>query len=293
MSGYKTDCPQCGGLNYYYTPHNEFGYCFSPECGYHSRTEYKNYEPVRSEKREEIRQFYLKMTQYYHSCLTREMRQFLYQRGYTDQLIDQKLIGYCPPGKSHLYRDSIAKEAGIANTQGEGFLKDRIIFPYICSYNPLTITDLRGRRIKQEGIKYLSPYGGDYKRWSDYPYNCYLHKKSKLIITEAEIKADIGLVHGYNIMGLPGMTQWKRGFIPLDNQEIIVCFDNQQQGYKNVVAAIKKLNTKLCDFKIATLPLLGAEKAEIDTFIPKYGRVLFDSVINAALPFNQWLALQR
>jgi hypothetical protein len=292
MSGYKTECPQCGGLNYYYTSHNDFGYCFSPTCGYYSRAANTQTEKKRSNKRDDIRQYYTKLTNYYHSCLSKEHRQFLYSRGYTDELIERKLIGYCPPGTSHLYRDDIAKEAGLVTANSEGFLKERIIFPYICTFNPLRITDLRGRKTQGNGIKYLSPYGGDYKRWSDYPYNYYLHTSKRIIITEAEIKSDIGLLHGYSIVGLPGMTQWKSGFIPRDNQEIVVCFDNQRE-YRNVIEAIKRLNKHLCEFKVATLPLFGEQKAEIDTFIPKYGKDLFDNIIQNALPFNKWLALQR
>lgn len=294
--GYNAECPVCPSDHaFYYTPHNNFGYCFA--CGYKTtNSDYTQIELERSPRLEEIREYYSKMTMYYHSSLTKKALDYLYSRGYTDHFIKEKMIGYCPTGVSHLYSAEIASLAGLAKKDGSGFLQDRITFPYIVSHAPFFVSDIRGRALSKQEVKYLSPHGYNYTRGSDYLYNHYLMNMpsdatGRLLLCESEIKADIALLYGFNAVGLPGMTVWKRGFIQREDQEIIICFDNQKHNYEKVQDSIKKVASRLSSVKVATLPLYG-DKSEVDTFIPKYGKELFAVIINNSLRYEDWLRLQ-
>lgn len=294
MSGYNTECPACHELSYYFTPHNNFGYCFRPSCGYYCGSDITSARIItRSKYKEEIRAYYTKMSHYYHSCLTKEAEQYLLNRGYTLELIQKKKIGYCPPGKSHLYKGIIPQEAGLSLKNGNGFFADRITFPYIV--NDTEISDIRARYItkKREEVKYKSPYNSYYQRWSDYPYNYYLHNNQKLLLTESEIKADIAVSLGYACIGLPGMNIWKSGWVIKDTQEVTIVFDNQRRNYNQVQKSIENAANHFTNVKVAVLPLLGKDKAEIDTFVLEQGKDFFDMVIRNAIPYESWRKLQQ
>jgi len=283
--GRKTDCSSCGGDNFYITDHNGFGYCFN--CGYYSSsTQNISYIPKRSEVIPEIRDFYARMTSYYQSCLTKSARDWLYTRGYTDTNIGHLRIGYCPEESSILYRSSIARESGLA-VDGRAFFANRITFPYIT--DSTTISDIRARSLVQDVIKYKSPLGSAFTRGADYPYNYFLRKHSSIIITEGEIKAGIAYQHGYSALALPGMNSWRSGFQQQPKQEVIVVLDTQPEDRYNIVRATINIASKLNQCKIATLPILGRKKMDIDTCILEHGKELFDQAIQSALPFERWI----
>lgn len=289
--GYKTTCPKCGGDNFYITPENGKSYCFSPSCNYYKNeyTETKE-ERIRSDYIDDIRAFYNKAAQYYHSALDKRALQYLYKRGLTDDTIQQLKIGYCPKGKSPLYTGTIPEEAGLS-INGAAFLADRITFPYM--YTNEIITEIRGRAITETTIKYLSPRKSAYYRGADYPYNYHMRNAQKIILTEGEIKADLAVQTGYATMALPGMGTWKSGFKQQPDQQVIILFDSQSNNTRDTRAAIIKASQQLDEPLIATLPLFGEKKMDIDQFILTYGKIGFDTVVNSALSFNTWKRLQR
>jgi len=292
---YKTTCPSCGHISLYVTPHNGMGHCFRPVC---KHTEFNGSvarkERVRSDNVPEIRQIYKEAAWYYHSSLDEKARAYLHQRGFTDKTIEELQIGYAPVGMLPLYRDPIAKEAGIATTKHEAFLGDRITFPYFKDAN--TITDIRGRAIDpNEELKYKSPFGDVIFRGAIYPYNYHLNASQHIIIAEAEIKADIAYQLGYAAMGLPGIGSWRPGFVQNEKQRVTIVFDNESnpETQRSVIAAVRKVAGELIKPYIAVLPIFdGEKKAEIDTFVNKYGGALFSSVIDNALTFKEWNRLQ-
>lgn len=294
---YKTICPACNHNSLYVTPHNGFSYCFREVCHYmehNGKQHIKKRE--RSDHVDEIRALYNKAAKYYHASLDKRARDFLLSRGFTDQTIQKLMIGYAPIGKSPLYRNKVAKEAGIASADNTAFLGDRIVFPYF--KNNDTITDLRGRSLDpDEELKYLSPYGSAFYRGAIYPYNYHLAQNSKrIILTEGEIKADIAVQIGIPTIAIPGITNWRKGFIQNDNQKVIIVFDTESNPdtQLNVVAAIRKISLELYQPMIAVLPILDNDKkAEIDTFVNKYGADLFKKIIDNALTYEQWNRLQR
>jgi hypothetical protein len=295
MQSYKTTCPTCGHETLYVTPNNGMSHCFRASCKHTEfNGEVKRKERIRSDNVQEIRAVYKEAAWYYHSSLDTKARSYLHTRGFTDKTIEDLQIGYCPDGMLPLYRDSIAKEAGLATAKHEAFLGDRITFPYFKDAN--TITDIRGRAIDPNvELKYKSPFGDVVFRGAMYPYNYHLRNNRRIILAEAEIKADIAYQLGYAAMGLPGIGSWRSGFVQEPNQEIIIVFDNESnpETQKSVIAAVRKVAKELIGVKVAVLPIFGDEKkAEIDTFVNQYGGKLFDSIIDNALSYPIWNQLQ-
>ena len=288
---YRTTCPVCGGDNFVVTPSKGFSYCFN--CTYHIN---ENTAPIVKEMSaqvEDIRHLYTQAAIYYHTSLDKRAHIFLQQRGFTDNTIQDLQIGYCPPGISPLYKQNIAKEAGLTSFDNTAFLGDRITFPYF--NEPGIVTDIRGRAIDTLAEpRYLSLLGGSYFRGAIYPYNYHLRYNAKqIIITDGEIKADISCQIGYATMALPGIGTWRDGFIENEDTEYILLYDNQRANYFHVQAAIVRTAKRFKSIKIATLPLLGKDKQDIDSFILNHGVPLFKTVIEAALPFQDWYVLQR
>jgi len=295
MKSYKAECPKCHHHSFYVTPSNGVGYCFRASCSYLERNGSNVIrEKRRSDNVTEIRQRYYDLARYYHSCLDKKATKFLHSRGLTDKTIQERLLGYCPRGNNPFYNDEIAHEAGIAVSK-EAFLADRVIFPYFKNSN--TITDLRGRALdKDTELRYKSPYGGAYYRGAIYPYNYHIVKSArKVLLTEGEIKSEIAIQTGYPTMSIPGISSWRKGFIQDDDQQVVIVFDNERNPdtQLDVISAITRISKELIDPFIAVLPLYNENKAEIDTFIDKYGAGLFKSVIDNAIPYTTWLRLNE
>lgn len=296
MKSYKTTCPACNHESLYVTPDNGMAYCFREVCHY---TVFNGVAKKRERKRSDnvisIRAVYKEAAWYYHSSIDTKVRQYLHIRGFTDKTIQDLQIGYCPKGMLPLYKDPLAIEGGIATVKGEAFLADRITFPYFKNVD--TITDIRGRSIDpNEELKYKSPFGDIIFRGAIYPYNYHLHTHKKLLLAEAEIKADIAFQLGYAALGLPGISSWRPGFIQEDGQEITIIFDNESnpETQRNVIAAVRRIAGELIKPKIAVLPIFeGEQKAEIDVFINKHGGALFASIVDNALEYKDWNSLQR
>lgn len=294
MAGYKTDCPNpsCSGKNFYVTPDNGFGYCFN--CQHSERdSDHKDSPKTVSTNVEAIRTLYTQAARYYHSALDKDAYAYLTQRGFNDKTIKDLQIGYCPTGKSPMYKGIIAKEAGLTTYDQSAFLANRITFPYLSEDG--TVTDIRGRSLDPlDEQKYRSLLGSSYYRGALYPYNYHLHTTARrIILTEGEIKADIAYQLDYPTMALPGMNIWRSGFKPDANKEYILLYDTQRMNYHNVQSAIIKTAQRITGIKIATMPLMGKEKQDIDTFILTYGKAAFEMVINSALDFDVWYSLQR
>jgi len=288
--GYKKECPVCHKGNFWVTEDNGMRYCFN--CKYVEHDHNVNYQPpAPSEHIDEIRGLYTQAAYYYHSSLDTKGRDFLHDRGFTDQTIDTLQIGYCPTGMNPMYRSAIAKEAGLATQAHTAFLGDRITFPYFCDHT--TVTDIRARAMSPNAdLIYKSPYNGSTFRGAIYPYNHHLTDTDQpIILTEGEIKADIAVQFNYPAIALPGINAWRKG-IRLDRTYIIL-FDSQREHIKEVRNAITHVASQLTNPLVATLPLLGDQKQDIDGFILKYGISLFNAVVDAALPYETWRELQR
>lgn len=291
-SGHKENCPECGGHNLYVTPHNGLAYCFN--CGYRNgRSQGGNAFTSNPEVIEEIRDFYGKCVSYYVSCLSGAALTYLRERGISDSVIQQRRIGFCPDTHHSLYDLPIAKTAGISSGRNS-VLHGRIIFPYIA---PTTgaIVDMRGRALDDESVKYKGPFGSAYVRGADeWPYGAEISADS-FLLTEGEIKAIVATQHGFPTIGLPGINTWKWRVRELSAKSVTVVFDSQRSSTVNeaVYQAIDKLASKLESCKVATLPLMGREKMDLDEFVLTKGLHELKLVLDKALPYETWAKLLR
>lgn len=278
---YKTTCPNCGKSNLWVTESNGKRFCFN--CSYFERNNNSEVVLVRSPNLLSIRELYTEIAQYYHSCLDTPQLKYLEERGIAEQTVKDLLIGYCPQKNHVLYIGELAKDAGIGY-DGNPFLGNRIIFPYW--YDGM-ITDMRGRLFSGEGDTYKSPFHSAYYRGADYSYNDKLSITEEVIITEGEIKPIVPSQNGLDVRALPGIRS-NRLITLHPKQKSIICFDNQRNNRRELLNAIKQLANKLQNVYVATLPLFGEIKQDIDGFILKYGFDAFMKVIKAALPFDTW-----
>lgn len=286
---YKTTCPTCNKHNYYCS--EVMCYCFN--CGYWQSINGVIAEKKRANNIKDIRALYTIVADYYHSNLQKEHEHYLYNRGFTREDIKKLKIGYCPIGKSNYYVSATAKDAGLANKDHTAFLGGRLIFPYFNKSG--YVTDLRGRAFGSSDQKYLSPYHSAYYRGADYPYNfkdAVKEQNKTIIITEGEIKAAISTKYGFPAIALPGMLTWRIGYTPKEDINHIIVLDNQRDQRKQIQKAITRLSKKLENVRVATLPLYGENKQDIDSFINSYGIDEYALVIDNAVMYDEWLEYQ-
>lgn len=276
----KIQCPNCGGKNFYITEHNGLGYCFN--CAYTERSSETREIIKPSQNIPTFREIYTELTSYYHSCVDTHARAYLHARGITDSMIDTFKIGYCPLSSHTLYMHPLSTEAGIA-IDNKPVLSDRIVFPYWMADK---VCDIRGRAINESKYKYLSLHKRGIYRGAILGFNA-TPVTDVDIITEGEIKAIVGSLSGYTIRALPGIRSPRRTSIFTSNKQII-CFDNQKSNRYDIYNAIHKLAERLPNPFVATLPLRGKDKQDIDSYILSYGIESFQSVIKGAISYNKW-----
>ncbi len=290
-SSYRETCPQCGGHNFVVTPHKGFSFCFN--CSHKVSDHTFKHKPItRSKYKDEIRAYYSACADYFHSCLQSEHRAWLVKRGFTDTSIEKYKLGFCPNGMHLLFKASIGQEAGLVTKDAQCTLADRIIFPFIVEDE---VTDLWGR--DYTGLaeaKYKGPYGSSFTRWADFPY---MHDEGAyaqtVIVTEGLIKAAIANEHGFSCIGMPGTLTYRSGFKQMAGQKIVICYDNQVAHRLELKHAIIKLADRFYKPKVATLPLRGNDKQDIDSFILHYGTQAFKRCVDGALEIETWKTLVR
>ncbi len=289
----KQDCPSCGCNDYTLTEDNGFGFCF--QCGYKeqdNQTEVK--KPERSKYKKEIRAFYTEVTEYFHRCLydNYEALKYLYFRGITDDTIEELKLGFIPRGNHPLCKLPECLEAGLTKDGVSWMLGNRVSFPFFVTEDKVKqVCDIWGRSIDPScnpKYRYLAPNHSAYQRWADYPYLVDTgHRDQTVVITEGIIKPILPYQEGMSTIGFPG-TLSRRKFTPYQKQKVVICFDNQVKNRRQLVAAIKKQAERYSNPYVATLPLRGKEKQDIDSYIQDYGISEYRKIIDNALPYREW-----
>ena len=287
MQAYKTECPQCHGGNFYITPENGKRYCFN--CAYFESDGVFT-APHRAQDINGIRQFYTEIADYYHSCLTPDHISYLNRRGISDNSIEKFKLGFVPQSTHILYNDSVAVESGMVTEKRAPFLANRIVFPY---YVNSTVTDFRGRFVGEHEVKYLSPKGSSYYRGADYAFNHAALESQKVVITEGDPKAIVSEQLHVPTISIPGILSIRPQVKQRAGQTFIACFDSQIEHMYDVIRAIQRLASMVESLLVATLPLCGFDKMDIDTFILLKGAEAYKRVIDRALPYNTWVKLIR
>lgn len=298
-------CPSCSSSDGFgYTEDTKSGYCFV--CGYSERDSSQKNRPLivrkRSKFKKEIRQFYKEVSKYFHQCLFnhKPAMEFYSRRGILDQTVLDLELGWIPRGKHPLCKLPEAYEAGLTRDHNTWFQAERVSFPFVVTEMGETeYTDLWARSIDPNcdpKYRYIGPNHSAYYRWADYPYLYDEGIEEEVVVTEGLIKAVLPFQHKKELhtgtVGFPG-TLAKRRFEPIKGQKIIICFDNQINNRYYVNEAIKKKIAELQAFNpfVATLPLRGKEKQDIDSYILNYGVDEYNKVIRGALPYKEWLLL--
>lgn len=299
--GWKVVCPQCTGKDCWVTLDNGTGFCF--ECGAQYAIGENKFQRPKQEVREldvpGIRHLYDTAVDFYHDCLTPDHLEFLERRGIDRSDVDTFMIGFCPTGNSPLYHSPLAQDSGIVDYAGSPWLANRIVFPYFAEGHA---TDLRGRSTDGTDPKYKSLPRHAMSRGAWYPFNyerAYkLARKSKtVIVTEGEIKAIVADKFGHAAVAFPGMLSLRPGVVFDADVRIVVIYDNAagKEDKLRVDRAIAKLSDRLGHFYVATLPLLGEEKQDIDSFLlnKRGGPVRFQQLVDEAVTYAMYKQLRK
>lgn len=292
-STYRTTCNQCGGSNNVVWNNDGHSYCYN--CGaYQGKSTAEVKIVKRSPHIKLIREFYAELSEAYHKNLRDEHYIWLFKRGISEHSIKTLKIGYCGDGYIPLYASKIVTESGIYYNSHITH-KGRIVFPFISEYG---VTDIWSRSITADDtVKYKGCFSPAFRRGSDYMYMhdaCYKPDAHKRIVhTEGIIKAVIANQYGIPCIATPGTLSNRPGTTPLAGQEQIICFDNQIDHRRELITAIKKRAEQYINPKIATLPLRGNSKADIDQYILQFGIDDYRRVVESALEYDVWKQLVR
>ncbi len=241
---------------------------------------------------------------------------YLHRRGLNDATIgryvlgvtlsdDESLVTYlreiCPEAYAY------AEEAGLVIIDEDGRqrthwnLRGRIVFPYIADGQ---VVDLRTRTYNgQKGYRSLGPYE---QRGVVFPFgwDSITPGTKTVIITEAEFKA-LAALQAYHAgelasptLGQPGLTvfrdAWAQELRAKGVEEVVLCYDSQPRSVKDGLPALTPEEqwslrhgaacaTAGLQVRVARLPLApGDNKAEIDTFLPRFGPARFQQLIATA-----------
>lgn len=293
MSQYKTNCPKCS-CNDFTVWSNGTAKCW--QCGHFEKNSGAKYvAPKRSRFVDQIREYYDEITLYYHSCLDTSHRLWLYSRGISDHSINTLRLGFCPYDTHVSYISRIAKISGLADKNNKPNLAGRIIFPFFAEG---LVTDVWGRSVDPaEDLRYKGAAGSAYTRGADYMYmHDAMYKPQgykRVVHTEGIIKCIIANQYGVSCVATPGTNATRVGTVPMVGQEQIICFDSQTNNRYQLITAIKKRAQIYVNPKIATLPLRGESKQDLDSYILRYGIDDFVRVIDNALDYKVWERLVR
>jgi hypothetical protein len=285
---YKTECPKCAGNDFYVTPSNGVGYCF--HCGHYERSGSEKESYKITYGIEALRSVYTSLASSYHSNLGGRALAYLYSRGYTPETIDKLKLGYIPD-EVPLHLDKVlARDTGLF-ANGKSILGGRVSFPYLVNG---IVTDIRGRSLDADPIRYKSPLGSAEQRGAVYPYN-YDDSTNDYVITEGEIKAGISSQIGVPTLALPGISTWRSMLTNHRRDRQVIVFDSVRLASSREITfrAIDKLANKLYNPYVVVLPLLGEDKMDIDRFILRRGPEEYRTIIQNALTYSEWALLQR
>lgn len=303
--GWKVVCPSCGGRDLWYTEANGTAFCF--ECGSTYRVgERSERQRADTENVDEtpfdvtrIRELYAEAHSVYRSNLTKDHKEYLKRRGIEGDAIDTFGIGYCSDQNIVSYTDPSSRDAGFLDNRGRPSLAGRVVFPYIADQH---VTDMRGRAVENIEPKYRSLAHGSTRRGAIFPFNYeramnLAREQKTVIITEGEIKAAVADIHGFPCMGLSGMLSWRPGFIVEPGIRVILAFDSNKNpdDRRRVDRALARINQRVPDFGVVSLPLLGEDKMDIDYFLlhKQGGYQRFKHLVDSAVPYTTYVQLRR
>lgn len=247
-----------------------------------------------------------------HPATGRPAREYLVQRGFTEETIQRFKVGYAPPGWDGLLRSkelaSVRPElmalGGLAKARESGghydTFRNRLMFP---------IRDENGRTIAFGGR--VMPGSDDPAKYLNSPETPIFSKSRAVfgldlgrdLIVESRTVAitegytDTAMAHQFgatNVVSILGtaMTDQHLGILSRFADRIVLLFDADAAGATAVNRSLELfLSSGKVDFAVATIP----EDLDPDEYLLKYGLETFNGLIkNAedALTFK-WRLLER
>ncbi|SFL81569.1 DNA primase [Gracilibacillus orientalis] len=232
-----------------------------------------------------------------HSKDGKKALEYLYDRGFSDEAIDQFQIGYSPTSRDFIaqflekkgFHKQVMANAGLLTAGNEGNYYDRfqarVIFP-IRNHLGKTIGFV-GRTITDQEPKYLnSPESSLFKK-SKLLYNFDLarseiRKKGAVILFEGS--ADViaahqaGVMNGVASLGT-SLTESHTSLLRRYVDTVLLCYDGDDAGQNATYKAIQLFKKVGCNIKVAALP----HNYDPDQYIQEYGSDKFrEQVIGTA-----------
>ncbi|WP_163581186.1 DNA primase [Gracilibacillus saliphilus] len=211
--------------------------------------------------------------------------EYLYDRGFSDEAIDQFQVGFSPTSRDFIaqflenkgFHKQRMANAGLLTAGNEGTYYDRfqarVIFP-IRNHLGKTVGFV-GRTISDQQPKYLnSPESSLFKK-SKLLYNFDLarseiRKKGEVILFEGS--ADViaayqaGVTNGVASLGT-SLTESHASLLRRYVDTVLICYDGDDAGQNATYKAIQLLKKVDCNIKVATLP----HNYDPDQYIQEYG----------------------
>lgn len=267
-------------------------------------------------KKDMMKNVYRAVTDFYKQqrCNNPKVKEYLSNRGLSDEIIDKFEIGYAPNSYESTYSHLLAKKFSRAEVIDAGIavkkdidkdkiydrFRDRIIFPlYNTQGNIIAFT---GRIIDKGEPKYLnSPESVLFKK-GQFLYGLHLAKdairqKDELIIVEGNVDVVKSHQAGVeNIVASSGtaLTQEQVRMVKRYTKNIVFCFDADQAGFEASKRAIAEAIP--FDVRLYLLPL-PEECKDPDDFIKTHGDEKWQSYVDnkryymdyfVELAFKKW-----
>lgn len=218
------------------------------------------------------------VAKYYHDRLMEDdkaekARQYLYDRGYTDEHFEEFQLGYALPDWNDVtsklvdrFDESIAKDAGLSKENGKhnglyDRFRDRIIFP-IQSNSGRTVA-FGGRAVgdNDEGPKYINSPGTEIYKKGNHLYGLNVARKhingnETLVLVEGYTDVIASYQGGVkNVVASLGtsLTDRQAALLSRYADTVIVSYDRDEAGEKATLKGGKKLLNEGLTVKVAGL----------------------------------------
>ncbi len=244
-----------------------------------------------------VRELYSNLTDKYHQDITQQAVDYLTGRGLTQQTIDSFKLGFCSTNFYNEYSSPLAEDAGLIFREYPA-LTNRITIPYMVDGQT---TDLRGRILngityRDNTPTYVSLSGNHASRGATFLFNHdIISKSNRIIVTEGEFKAIVGVQYGFPMVATPGIFGWQKEWSKLlKGKEVILAADfDRISGLRSPAYLMAKaLLAEIPQLKVALLAW-GAKtsdsKIDVDSLLSNGHLKTFDRAVNGAVEASWFL----
>lgn len=249
------------------------------------------------------------LTKLYHHLLRhtkegKEAQHYLYERGFSDEMIDTFQIGYAPQSHDVVLRFLEKKgfhpqqmvTAGLLTANDQNQISDRfrgrVVFP-IRNHLGRTV-GFGGRTITHQEPKYLnSPESALFHKgkllYSFDLARSEIRKKGQAILFEGYMDViaayQAGFLNGVATLGT-SITEQQASLLKRYVESVVVCYDGDRAGIEASYKAAKLFKQIGCNVVIASIP----EGLDPDAYLQKYGAEKFRyEVIEASNTYMTFL----